>query len=70
MFFLIALLIGFGVGFGLARLGTWMRFESLEGKFRELANEVHEYTEQSGNTHLPAVWVQDQLDTFIRREFR
>jgi hypothetical protein len=67
---LVWVMIGITIGLVLAWLGTGIRIWSLETKFRGLANEVYEYTLLSNSETLPAEWVQERLDTFIRKEFR
>jgi len=66
----IAVICSFLAGLGLGWYGTSMKMWSLESKFRHLANSMHEYGTLSREETVPMEWVQDQLDTFIRQEFR
>jgi hypothetical protein len=70
MTIIIAILAAFIAGFAVARMGTAFRISQIEARFRDLANGVSIYTSLDRCETLPAEWVQEQLDGFIREEFR
>jgi hypothetical protein len=62
-------LFWFVAGYVVCLVATRTRMWMLESEFRVLAIGVFEYTLLSGEETLPAEWVQEQLNGFIRKEF-
>ena len=65
---LLVAAIGFGIGFLLARLGTWIRIARLEAQIRHLSNELTTH-QDFGQRTISVDWVQAQLDQLVRRGF-
>lgn len=63
------LMIGIVLGFIWSSLTWWAWRRRMEANLRQLANHVAAYSQFIESKDLPADWVTDQLDTFVRQTF-
>jgi hypothetical protein len=69
---LLALMItagcAFAAGFLICSIGTWIRVHRQESNIRALLNNIEVLQDMDG--HVPTIWVKDQLESMLVKEFR
>lgn len=65
---LICVVGGVAIGYAIAMVGTWARVHHQESNIRALVNDIDVMV--GAGDPVPPEWVQDQLETMLRKEFR